>query len=123
MPIENERKFVLNDDGNVEPRLAKAPDVTSSFLRQAYLDAPGLRIRSVQIGREIKHIFTYKREIAGQVVEIETEIAAPSPVRSRRTSAARIPLIAYMPAEMSATENPTFDMVSSPVTEKAPASA
>ncbi len=76
MPIENERKFVLNDDGNVEPRLAKAPDVTSSFLRQAYLDAPGLRIRSVQIGREIKHIFTYKREIAGQVVEIETEIAA-----------------------------------------------
>ena len=52
-----------------------------------------------------------------------TETAAPSPVRSLRTSAARIPLIAYMPAEMSATENPTFDISPSPVTEKAPASA
>ena len=38
MPIENERKFVLRDDGDLEPRLAERPGVTKSFLRQAYLD-------------------------------------------------------------------------------------
>ena len=38
MPIENERKFVLKDDGALEARLAHGPGVTQSFLRQAYLD-------------------------------------------------------------------------------------
>lgn len=76
MPIENERKFVLADDGNLESRLAQAPGVTRSVLRQAYLDAPGLRIRSMETDGKVSHFFTYKREIAGQVVEIETVIDA-----------------------------------------------
>ena len=75
MPIENERKFVLDDDGKLEARLAQVPGVTRSLLRQAYLDAPGLRIRSVESDGRRAHVFTYKREIAGQVVEIETDIA------------------------------------------------
>ena len=47
MPIENERKFVLQDDGSLERRLGAAPGVVRSFLRQAYLDASGLRIRAI----------------------------------------------------------------------------
>ena len=75
MPIENERKFVLDDDGKLEARLAKLPGVTCSLVRQAYLDVPGLRIRSMESGGGRIHLFTYKREVAGQVVEIETEIS------------------------------------------------
>ena len=76
MPIENERKFVLNEDG-LEAELAADSAVTRSFLRQAYLDVSGMRIRSVQAGgAEVRHVFTYKRPIDGQVVEIETEISA-----------------------------------------------
>ena len=45
MPIENERKFVLeDDDGGLERMLAETPGVTRSYLRQAYLDSSGLRI-------------------------------------------------------------------------------
>ena len=76
MPIENERKFVLDDDGKLEQHLAGAPGVTRSFLRQAYLDVSGLRIRSIEADGKTQHIFTYKREVDGQVVEIETEISA-----------------------------------------------
>ena len=75
MPIENERKFVLDDDGKLEARLAEVPGVTCTAVQQAYLDAPGLRIRSMETGAKRIHIFTYKREIDGKVVEIETEIA------------------------------------------------
>jgi CYTH domain-containing protein len=75
MPIENERKFVLNDDG-LEAELAANNGVTRSFLRQAYLDVSGMRIRSVQSGSAgVRHVFTYKRPVDGQVVEIETEIS------------------------------------------------
>lgn len=76
MPIENERKFVLDDDGKLEARLGEVPGVTRTVVNQAYLDAPGLRIRSMETGATRIHIFTYKREIDGKVVEIETEIAA-----------------------------------------------
>ncbi len=76
MPIENERKFVLDDDGSLEPALATVPGVSRCLLRQAYLDAPGLRIRSVEEGGKKHHLFTYKRTVDGQVVEIETAISA-----------------------------------------------
>jgi len=76
MPIENERKFVLLDDARLEADLAGVPGATRSLLRQAYLDAPGLRIRSIEGHGAPRHVFTYKREIAGQVVEIETDISA-----------------------------------------------
>src|SRR5215510_11135644 len=75
MPIENERKFVLRDDG-LEAALAARPGVSRSFLRQAYLDVSGMRIRSVEAGSRTGHVFTYKRPVEGQVVEIETEISA-----------------------------------------------
>jgi CYTH domain-containing protein len=73
MPIENERKFVLKDDG-LEARLAEGP-VTRSFLRQAYLDVSGMRIRAIESDGATRHVFTYKRPVDGQVVEIETEIS------------------------------------------------
>jgi len=74
MPIENERKFVLLDDGRLEQQLAHAPGVTKSFLRQAYLDVSGMRIRSLEADGRKRYVFTYKREVDGQVVEIETDI-------------------------------------------------
>jgi len=74
MPIENERKFVLLDDGRLEQQLAHALGVTKSFLRQAYLDVSGMRIRSLEADGRKRYVFTYKREVDGQVVEIETDI-------------------------------------------------
>ena len=76
MPIENERKFVLTDDADLEAGLARASGVTRSFLRQAYLDVSGMRIRSMETDGAIRHVFTYKRPVDGQIVEIETEISA-----------------------------------------------
>ena len=76
MPIENERKFVLENDVALERRLAAAPGVVRSFLRQGYLEASGLRIRSIDQGGRIRHVFSYKRPVDDQMVEIETEIAA-----------------------------------------------
>ena len=77
MPIENERKFVLNEQATgLEANLAGMPGVARHLLRQAYLDAPGLRIRSLEGEGETTHVFTYKRTVDGQVVEIETGLSA-----------------------------------------------
>lgn len=76
MPIENERKFVLEaTDGTLEARLGSTPDVKRSYLRQAYLEAPGLRIRAIEAVDGTRHIFGYKRTVEDQIVEIETEIS------------------------------------------------
>src|SRR5258708_10622400 len=74
MPIENERKFVLNEDGQLEPRLAQAPGVTRSRLSQAYLDSAGVRIRSIETAGKLRHVFSFKRPVDGQMVEIETDV-------------------------------------------------
>lgn len=78
MPIENERKFVLRDPAGVLERAlaAACPPWTRHTIRQAYLDAPGLRIRRFEAsGAAVHHIFSYKRSIEGAMVEIETEIS------------------------------------------------
>ena len=75
MPIENERKFILLDDDKLEAQLALDPGVARSVLRQAYLDASGVRIRAIKKGGAIHHVFTYKRPVDGQIVEIETGIS------------------------------------------------
>src|SRR5437879_9121737 len=76
MPIENERKFVLNEDGQLEFRLSQAPGVTKSRLTQAYLDSAGVRIRSIDSAGKLRHVFSFKRPVDGQMVEIETDIDA-----------------------------------------------
>jgi CYTH domain-containing protein len=77
MPIENERKFVLNEQATeLEAELGCRPGVARHLLRQAYLDTPGLRIRSLEGVGKTEHVFTYKRTIEGQVVEIETGLSA-----------------------------------------------
>lgn len=76
MPIENERKFVLNDDGRLEAQIGAAPGVERSLLQQAYLDSAGVRIRSLEEPGGTRHVFTYKCTVDGQVVEIETAISA-----------------------------------------------
>ncbi|MFO1158079.1 MAG: hypothetical protein U1E60_04505 [Reyranellaceae bacterium] len=76
MPIENERKFVLNDDGELEARIGAASGVDRSLLHQAYLDAAGVRIRSLEGADGKRYVFTYKCTVEGQVVEIETAISA-----------------------------------------------
>jgi CYTH domain-containing protein len=75
MPIENERKFVLHDDGQLESRLAELPHVECTLLRQAYLDVSGLRIRAIDGKGPPRHVFTFKRLVNDQLVEIETEIS------------------------------------------------
>jgi hypothetical protein len=76
MPIENERKFVLDDlSGALEGRLGAQPGVRRLHLRQAYLEASGLRIRAIEEAGKVRHIFSYKRPVDDQMVEIETEIA------------------------------------------------
>ena len=76
MPIENERKYVLDDlSGALESRLAETPGVARTCLRQAYLEASGLRIRAIEAAGGTRYIFGYKRTVDDQVVEIETEIS------------------------------------------------
>jgi len=76
MPIENERKFVLNERASgLEVELGALTGVSRHLLRQAYLDAPGLRIRSLEGEGETTHVFTYKRTVEGQVVEVETGLS------------------------------------------------
>jgi CYTH domain-containing protein len=74
MPTENERKFVLRNDRELERRLAQAPGITRSLIVQAYLDTPGVRIRAIEVAGEVHRVFTFKRPVDGQVVEIETEL-------------------------------------------------
>lgn len=78
VPVENERKLVLRDaDGALERALdAACPPWTRRAIRQAYLDAPGLRIRRFEGGDGVRHIFSFKRLIGAEMVEIETEINA-----------------------------------------------
>jgi CYTH domain-containing protein len=75
MPIENERKFVLDETGGLEPALAELAGVSRRILRQAYLDASGLRIRAIEAPDSTRYIFSYKRAVGSQTVEIETDIA------------------------------------------------
>lgn len=78
MPIENERKYVLSDPaGALEARLERAAGVRRTFLRQAYLDTPGVRIRAIEERRLVRYVFTYKRPVDDQMVEIETEMVKP----------------------------------------------
>ena len=76
MPIENERKFVLDDPrGELERALAAArPAIRRAAIRQAYLDTVGLRIRRFDRDGTLSHIFSYKRPVDGVMVEIEQEI-------------------------------------------------
>jgi CYTH domain-containing protein len=78
VPIENERKLVLRDpDGALERALAGAcPPWTRYDIRQAYLDAPGLRIRRFETAQGAQHIFSFKRPVGAEMVEIETPISA-----------------------------------------------
>lgn len=75
MPIENERKFVLDERGTLETSLASVPGVIRRVLRQAYLDTSGVRIRAIEGPNETHYVFTYKRVVDGQMVEIETDIS------------------------------------------------
>jgi CYTH domain-containing protein len=75
MPIENERKFVLDEQGNLEAALANTAGVTRRVLRQGYLDTSGLRIRAIEAPDATRHVLTYKRTVDGQMVEIETDIS------------------------------------------------
>ncbi len=75
MPIENERKFVLENDGKLELLLAQAPGVTRGLIVQAYLESPGVRLRVVELAGRRHHIFGFKRPVDGTTVEIETYIS------------------------------------------------
>lgn len=76
MPTENERKFVLKNDSELEKRLAQAPGISRALIVQAYLDTPGVRIRAIETEGTVKRVFTFKRAVEGQVVEIETDLDA-----------------------------------------------
>ena len=77
MPIENELKFVLHDPaGALERALATQPGASAALLRQAYLESAGVRIREIADAAGRRAVFTFKRTIDGEVVEIETALSA-----------------------------------------------
>lgn len=77
MPIENEVKYVLEPgEGKLEGFLFAKPAIFCCDIEQAYLDK-GSRIRSktwVRSG-DVEYYFTYKRDVDGGQIEIETEIS------------------------------------------------
>lgn len=76
MPIENELKFALDDPaGALERALAGRPEVMRSAIAQAYLESPGVRIRRIEAAAGTAHVFTFKRTIESETVEIETALS------------------------------------------------
>lgn len=77
MPIENEFKFVLSDDaGSLRRSLRRMPRVTMQRIEQGYL-TKGVRIRRTEDLRtsELTFDLTFKRKVAGHVVEIPADIS------------------------------------------------
>lgn len=77
MPIENERKYVLNgeDPSSFKALLTDKPGATSLELKQGYLDKAN-RIRSIVDPNGVtQYLFTYKTKVNGNQIEIENEIS------------------------------------------------
>lgn len=77
MPIENEFKFVLSDDaGSLRRTLRRTPQVTMQRIDQGYL-TKGVRIRRTEDLRtsDLTFDLTFKRKVAGHVVEIPADIS------------------------------------------------
>lgn len=79
MPIENERKVILQSDNL--PSLLKSlkvnPKCETFDITQGYLSGSA-RIRHVvphDSKKTEQHLFTYKTKVGGSVVEIETEVS------------------------------------------------
>ncbi len=78
MPIENERKFVLDhaNPQKFQNKLKALPGATSYEFQQGYLDGTA-RIRRIvdQATGETHNVFTYKTKVNKDLIEIETEIS------------------------------------------------
>ena len=77
MPIENERKFVLNLDNhlNVISHIEALHECKHTRIHQIYLPG-GIRARALKDkDNHTKFIFGYKKKINGKILEIETEIS------------------------------------------------
>lgn len=77
MPIENERKFILDikNPSSFKTTLANWPITNICEYRQGYLN-DNTRIREISHqGEVIDALFTYKKKINGKLIEIETSIS------------------------------------------------
>lgn len=77
MPRENEVKYILDDArGDLEGHLAASPDWVAYDVLQAYL-GKGTRIRRFTplAGGAVEYVFSFKRRVDGEAVEIETPMA------------------------------------------------
>ena len=77
MPIENERKYILDDRaGTLERHLAACPGITGLNVLQAYV-TEDTRIRRFTPldGGPREYVFSFKRKVAGDQIEIETPIS------------------------------------------------
>lgn len=78
MPIENERKYVLEDSDHLgfKTSLLALPISKELKIRQGYLDSAN-RIREIvhTDGKPTEYLFTYKTKINGHQIEIENNIS------------------------------------------------
>ncbi len=74
MGVENEFNFCLHDPrGRLEARLQAMPGVRRIEIRQGYL-SDDLRIRAMRDAATgvVEHVMSFKRDVGGSVVEVET---------------------------------------------------
>lgn len=78
MPVENEFNYVLHDaDGGLRGRLDHVPGVRRFDMRQGYLDED-TRLRAfhdLDTG-EVSYVFSFKRKVGGESIEVEKDIPA-----------------------------------------------
>lgn len=72
MPIENEFKFVMKNDISVRECM-KENGWTNFFLEQGYM-SENARVRKISSSSNEKFVFTFKKMVGKNLVEIETDI-------------------------------------------------
>lgn len=74
MPVENEVFWVLDPKAEWRRISTSITSVVEKRLRQGYLSREA-RIRETLVGGSKSHLFTFKRPVADELVEIETAIS------------------------------------------------
>jgi len=71
LPVENERKYVLD---NITPSMFDETYWVKKELKQGYLNKR-CRIREYDVDGINSYVFTYKKTIEDEIIEIETDIS------------------------------------------------
>lgn len=77
MPLENERKFCIHESKSVEEAFKKVAEKVLK-VEQKYISIGrgfSVRVRKSAEGKSVSYSMTVKKNVSGQVVEIETRIS------------------------------------------------